>query len=131
MGRSRIQVREESTHIWYMAIVRHYEPSKGFRLRLMLLTPGRKWLAELEHERVLEVGPYEAAVELFDSVLEQLPWYESPGEVRVNDSKLAARLGRVGRWRGFAIVDHDHDSLEDARRDLQEVTEPKGVVVWV
>lgn len=131
MRQSRIRIREESSHVWYFALVRHYQPSTGFCVRVLVLTPGRRWLAELDHERVQEVGPYAAAVELLDAKLEEIPWFLGPGEIRVNNSTLAENLAEMARWHGFAIVIHEHESLEDARLKLQDCTEPRGVVVWL
>jgi len=131
MGQGRNKARQESNHIWYVGLVRHYQPSTGFVVRVMVLTPGRRWLADLDPGTVQDVGPYEAAVQLLDSVFEKVRWFETPGEIRVNDSALAERLRRISNWRGFALVNHEHEALESRRKSLQTATDPKGIAVWL
>lgn len=122
---------ELTSSIWYIGIVRYYDSAAGFRIGCMLKIGGQTQIIDLESSELAKYGPYRAVDRLISSTLDRIAWYATPVEVRTNDARLAEVLDRASRWHGFAIVVHDHQPLEDARRDLQTRPGDRSIALWL
>lgn len=117
--------------IWYIGIVRRYDPDLGFRVGCLIVIGESIKIVDLCPDALAKVGPHAAAAELLARTFDRMAWFTTPVELRTNDRALADLLGRDSKWHGFAIVVHKHKALEDARSHLHSRPGTRSTTVWL